>query len=126
SPPRNAPGFSKRASSTRVETASGPGAAPTVIVGLIGAGNMAGALARGWTSATAGPDQLQFSDVDEDRSRILAEEVGGRTAGSNRELAETADVIVLAMKPRALVAVAEDVRVPVAERHVPVVSILGA
>ena len=97
-----------------------------MIVGLIGAGNMAGALARGWTSATPGPDQLLFSDADEDRSRLLAEELGGRAAASNREVAETADVIVLAMKPGALAAVAEDVRVPVAERHVPVVSILGA
>jgi pyrroline-5-carboxylate reductase len=97
-----------------------------VIVGLIGAGNMASALARGWTAASAGPDKMIFSDADSERARLLAEEVAGRAAGSNREVAETADVIVLAMKPAALAPVAEDVRVPVAERHVPVVSILGA
>jgi pyrroline-5-carboxylate reductase len=97
-----------------------------VIVGLIGAGNMAGALARGWAGAAAGPDRLLFSDADAERSRLLAEEVGGRTAESNRELAEAADVIVLAMKPGALAPVAEDIRVPVAERKLPVVSILGA
>jgi pyrroline-5-carboxylate reductase len=97
-----------------------------VIVGLIGAGNMAGALARGWASAEAGPDDMVFSDADEDRARRLAEEVGGRQAGSNRELAERADLVVLAMKPAALAPVAEDVRVPVAERSLPVVSILGA
>jgi pyrroline-5-carboxylate reductase len=97
-----------------------------MIVGLIGAGNMAGALARGWAAASAGPDELLFSDADEARSRALAEEVAGRLAGSNRELAESADVIVLAMKPGALAAVAEDVRVPVSERSLPVVSILGA
>jgi pyrroline-5-carboxylate reductase len=97
-----------------------------VIVGLIGAGNMAGALARGWAAATAGPDEMLFSDADESRSRLLAEEVGGRVAGSNRELAETSDVIVLAMKPGALAPVAEDVRVAVSERSLPVVSILGA
>jgi pyrroline-5-carboxylate reductase len=97
-----------------------------VIVGLIGAGNMAGALARGWTTAASGPDELLFSDADEDRARLLAEEVSGRAAASNRELAEAADVIVLAMKPGALAPVAENIRVPVAERQVPVVSILGA
>jgi pyrroline-5-carboxylate reductase len=97
-----------------------------VIVGLIGAGNMASALARGWVASAAGPDDMLFSDADEDRSRALAKEVGGRTAGSNRELAEVSDVVVLAMKPGALGPVAEDVRVPVTEREVPVVSILGA
>jgi pyrroline-5-carboxylate reductase len=97
-----------------------------VIVGLIGAGNMAGALARGWVAAAAGPDETLFSDADQERARLLAEEVAGRAVSSNRKLAESSDVIVLAMKPAALAAVAEDVRVPVAERHVPVVSILGA
>src|SRR4051794_15300620 len=87
---------------------------------------MAGALARGWAAASAGPDELLLSDADEARSRAVAEEVSGRVAGSNRELAESADVIVLAMKPGALAPVAEDVRVPVIERRLPVVSILGA
>jgi pyrroline-5-carboxylate reductase len=97
-----------------------------VIVGLIGAGNMSGALARGWAGAAAGPDGMVFSDADAERAKLLAEEVGGRTADSNSALAESVDVIVLAMKPGALPPVAEDVRVPVAERHLPVVSILGA
>ena len=97
-----------------------------MIVGLIGAGNMAGALARGWAAASAGPDELLVSDADEARGRALSEEVGGRFAGSNRELAQMADVVVLAMKPGALAPVAEDVRVPVSERRLPVVSVLGA
>lgn len=97
-----------------------------MIVGLIGAGNMATALARGWTGSEAGPDGLVVSDVDADRARLLAEKVGGRPLDSNRELAERADVIVLAMKPDALYPVAEEARVPVTERHLPVVSILGA
>jgi pyrroline-5-carboxylate reductase len=97
-----------------------------VIVGLIGAGNMASALARGWAKAAAGPDEIVFSDADTERARLLAEEVGGRALDSNRTVAETADTLVLAMKPNALAPVSEDIRVPVAERHVPVVSILGA
>jgi pyrroline-5-carboxylate reductase len=97
-----------------------------VIVGLIGAGNMAGALARGWVAAETGPDSILLSDVDRDRARRLAEQVSGHSFDSNRELAESADVIVLATKPGALGAVAKDVRVTVAERGLPVVSILGA
>jgi pyrroline-5-carboxylate reductase len=97
-----------------------------VIVGLIGAGNMAEALAQGWSAEEAGPDTLLVSDLDFERARSLAERVGGKTADSNRDLAESTDVVVLAMKPDALEAVAEDVRVTVAERELPVVSILGA
>src|SRR2546426_4509503 len=87
---------------------------------------MATALARGWTATEAGPDTLIISDIDGERARLLAEKVGGRPADSNRALAEKADVIVLAMKPDALASVAEEARVPVSERKLPVVSILGA
>src|SRR5919108_3405037 len=117
-PRRNARGCWRRASSTR---ASGR----PVIVGLIGAGNMARALARGWAAAEAGPDELMLSDVDTERSREAADEVGGKAA-SNAEVADSADLVVLAMKPGSLGAVAEDVRVTVSDRRLPVVSILGA
>jgi pyrroline-5-carboxylate reductase len=96
-----------------------------VIVGLIGAGNMGMALARGWSSAETGPDDLLFSDVDADRARAAADELGGK-ATSSRELAETADLVVLAMKPAGLIPVAEEIRVTVSDRGLPVASILGA
>jgi pyrroline-5-carboxylate reductase len=97
-----------------------------MVVGLIGAGNMAGALARGWSSHQSGPDRIILSDVDSERAKALAESVAGRQAKGNRDLAEQADVVVLAMKPAALAPVAEDIRATVAERGLPVVSILGA
>lgn len=97
-----------------------------MIVGLVGAGNMAAALARGWVAGETGPDQLVFSDVDAGRARALADEVRGRSVGSNHELAELSDVVVLATKPAALPAVAEEMRVAVADGGLPVVSILGA
>jgi pyrroline-5-carboxylate reductase len=87
---------------------------------------MAAALAVGWSSAETGPDRIVVSDVDTDRAKALADRAGVRTAGSNRELAETTDVLVLATKPAALGSVAEDMRVTVHERGLPVVSILGA
>jgi pyrroline-5-carboxylate reductase len=96
-----------------------------VIVGLIGAGNMGQALARGWSAAQAGPDDLLLSDLDVARARGAAEELGGK-AVSNRELADTADLVVLSMKPGGLAAVAEDIRVTVSDRKLPLASILGA
>ena len=96
-----------------------------MIVGLIGAGNMARALARGWAAAEAGPDDLLLSDVDAERARATADEVDGKPV-SSRDLVESADLVVLAVKPGALDAVAEEVRVTVSDRDLPVVSILGA
>jgi pyrroline-5-carboxylate reductase len=87
---------------------------------------MAAALAEGWSLAEAGPDTLLFSDLDSERARALADRVGGKHVSSNRELADSCDVLVLAVKPGALVPVAQEVRVTVSERGLPVASILGA
>ena len=62
-------------------------------LGLIGAGNMASALARGIG------EPVLVHDVDEAKARALAEELGGEAIGSNAELAERADVLVLCHKP---------------------------
>jgi pyrroline-5-carboxylate reductase len=97
-----------------------------MVVGLVGAGNMAAALALGWSSAETGPDRIVLSDLDSERAGALADRSGASTAGSNREVAEQADVLVLATKPAALGAVAEQTRVTVQEQDIPVVSILGA
>jgi pyrroline-5-carboxylate reductase len=96
-----------------------------VIVGLIGVGNMGMALARGWSVAEAGPDDFLLSDVDISRAKEAAEEIGAKTV-SSRELAEGADLVVLSMKPAGLTAVAEEIRVTVSDRNLPIASILGA
>jgi pyrroline-5-carboxylate reductase len=69
-------------------------------VGFIGAGNMAGALARGWG------DPVLCTDSGSGRARRLAEELGGEALTSNRELAERADLVILAHKPAQLAEVA--------------------
>ena len=84
-------------------------------IGLIGAGNMAGALARGWS------EPVIVTDIDRDRAVALAESVGGSVAGSNAELAEQADVVVLCHKPPQLDEVAGEIR----DRAAAIVSILG-
>ena len=69
-------------------------------VGFIGAGNMARALARGWG------DPVLCTDSGSGRARRLAEELGGEAVASNRELAERADLVILAHKPAQLAEVA--------------------
>ena len=72
-------------------------------IGFIGAGSMASALARG-----LGEPALIY-DVQRERAEALAARVGGTVAASNGELAEHADVVVLAHKPPQLEEVAREV-----------------
>ncbi len=72
-------------------------------IGLIGCGNMARALARGW-----GLPLLCADPIDE-RAKSLAAEVGGEALATNAEVAERADLVVLCHKPAQLQAVAEEV-----------------
>ncbi len=84
-------------------------------VGLIGAGNMARAMARGWG------DPVVVSDSGSGRARQLVDELGGEVA-TNPQLAERVDVIVLCHKPYHLAEVAAEI----GHTHKPVVSVLGA
>jgi pyrroline-5-carboxylate reductase len=84
-------------------------------VGLIGAGNMARALARGWA------EPLLFTDGGSGRARALAAEVGGEVAASNAELAERCRLVVLCHKPAQTERVAAEVR----DRAPRIVSLLG-
>jgi len=73
-------------------------------VGLIGAGNMARALARGWAEPVLCADPLPG------RAAELASEVGGEALDSNRAVAERADVVVLCHKPAQLDEVARELQ----------------
>jgi pyrroline-5-carboxylate reductase len=75
-----------------------------MIVGFVGSGSMAGAIARGWKGEF---ERMLFSDSGSGRAQALADELGGEPA-SNGEIAERADFVVLAVKPAALDAVAPD------------------
>ena len=87
-----------------------------MVIGIIGAGNMAGALARGWG------EPLLISDAGSGRAALLAAELGGEAVASNAELAERADLVVLCHKPAQLAAVAAQL----GGRARMVVSVLGA
>ena len=76
-------------------------------VGLIGAGNMAGALARGLARGGEGPELL-IADVAGDKARALADEIGGTAVESNAAVRDAADLVVLCHKPAQLDEVAAE------------------
>ncbi len=85
-------------------------------VGLIGAGNMARALARGWGRPVLCADPVA------ERAQALAAETAGEALASNAAVAERADLVVLCHKPSQL----KDVAREVAPHARAVASILAA
>jgi pyrroline-5-carboxylate reductase len=79
---------------------------------------MAAAMARGLRDDV---DGMLFTDSGSGRAEALAGELGGEAVGTNRELAERADVVVLAVKPAKLAEAAAQMQGAKA-----VVSLLGA
>jgi pyrroline-5-carboxylate reductase len=84
-------------------------------VGLIGAGNLARAMARGWG------EPVLCSDSGSGRAAALVAELGGE-AVSNAEVAERSDLVVLCHKPYQLDAVAKEI----VARVKAVASVLGS
>ena len=84
-------------------------------VGLIGAGNMARALARGWG------DPVVCCDHGSGRARALADELGGEALESNLAVAQRSDLVMLCHKPAQLDEVASEI----ADDVKAVASVLG-
>jgi pyrroline-5-carboxylate reductase len=85
-------------------------------IGLIGAGNMARALARGWQLPVLCADPVG------ERARRLAADVGGEALATNIEVAKRADLVVLCHKPAQL----HDVAAELAPHAKAIASILAA
>lgn len=72
-------------------------------IGMLGAGNMAGALIRGLlASGRVKKESIRASDVRKERLAELSEEYGIVTTTDNHELVRWADLIVLAVKPQVI------------------------
>jgi pyrroline-5-carboxylate reductase len=89
-----------------------------MVIGFCGSGSMAAAMARGWADEI---DGMLYTDSGSGRAGDLAADLGGEALDSNAELAERADVVVLAVKPAHL----EEVAAELAGAGT-VVSLLGA
>jgi pyrroline-5-carboxylate reductase len=75
-----------------------------MVIGFVGSGNMAAAMARGWFGEV---ERMLFSDSGSGRAAELAAQLDGEVA-SNAEIAARANLVVLAVKPAALEAVAPE------------------
>jgi pyrroline-5-carboxylate reductase len=89
-----------------------------MIIGFCGSGSMAAAMARGLKSTVP---RMLFTDSGSGRAAELASEVDGEAVATNAELAERADLVILAVKPAKL----EDVAAELVAAET-VVSLLGA
>ncbi len=92
-------------------------------LGFVGAGNMArslagGLLANGWPA-----DRLCLADPDAGQRRGVEQALGLKTLADNRALANTSDILVLAVKPQVLAEVAAGLAAAVQERKPLVISI---
>ncbi len=90
--------------------------------GFIGAGNMAGAIVRGAIAAGTDPASIWLTSAHDSAAR-LAEKTGARHEPDAEALAAACDVVVLAVKPRVIPAVAARIFDAVAAARPLIVSI---
>lgn len=92
-------------------------------LGFIGAGNMAGSLIGGLVGEGYPAPYIWVSDVDAEKSQDLATRFGVGISADNVDVADRADVLVLAVKPQILQSVAEQIGASVRRGKPLVVSI---
>lgn len=92
-------------------------------IGCIGGGKMGEALCRGIINAgLSSAENIMVSDVIIDRCRFLSKEIGIKTTQSNKDAANFADVIILAVKPQMMGEVLDQLKNEITTSHL-VVSI---
>jgi pyrroline-5-carboxylate reductase len=92
------------------------------VIGFAGSGNMAAALARGFSRAGIKEGPMLFTDSGSGRAAALAKELGGEAAPDLGALATGSDVLILAVKPKAL----GDAAAEIGTYDGTLVSVLGA
>ena len=74
----------------------------TSITAFIGSGNMARSLIGGLVDSGTAPESILASDPDAAQRQRLTEQFKVRTCDDNSTVAETADVLVMAVKPQVM------------------------
>jgi pyrroline-5-carboxylate reductase len=94
-------------------------------VGFVGGGNMGEALIRGLLVSTImEPSQIRVSDINQERLEYLQSTYQVQTTAFNGELAASADVIVLAVKPQQMAGVLAEINSSI--DHLPLVISIAA
>ncbi len=96
---------------------------PHSTIAFIGAGNMGRSLAGGLLKSGWDRRHLLLSDPDPAQHRAVEESLGLRVYADNRQAAEQARVLVLAVKPQSMRGVAEGLAPVVQQRRPLIVSI---
>ena len=94
-------------------------------IGFIGAGNMARSLASGLIDNGLPPGQVELSDPDSATREALNNQLKVTVFTDNRDLVENAEIVVFAVKPQALKAVATEVAEQI-QQHKPLVISIAA
>jgi pyrroline-5-carboxylate reductase len=92
-------------------------------IGFIGGGNMASSLISGLIASGHAPEQIWVSDINQDTLTSLANGLNVNTSTNNADIINAVDVVVLAVKPQGLSAVARGVAELVQQKKPLVVSI---
>jgi pyrroline-5-carboxylate reductase len=91
---------------------------PALRIGFFGSGKMATALAKGWIEAgLTTPDQVIASDPVAAARTAFHEATKAKAIDDNRQVAQGADVLVLAVKPQIMAGLLEEVRGEIHDRH---------
>jgi pyrroline-5-carboxylate reductase len=92
-------------------------------ISFIGAGNMATSLIGGLLADDKTPASINIADVNSEQLAKLQKRFAVTVCQSNSEATEAADILILAVKPQGLRAVAEEIRDSVQDKQPLVVSI---
>ncbi|MEA4815587.1 MAG: pyrroline-5-carboxylate reductase [Lachnospiraceae bacterium] len=93
-------------------------------IGFIGAGNMAGAIARGLVKSNAFKgDELNIFDVNEAALASLAKDTGACAFKSQSELIASSDIVLFAVKPNVLAGVLSEAKASLEKKKPLVISI---
>ncbi|WP_333873701.1 pyrroline-5-carboxylate reductase [Methylobacter sp.] len=92
-------------------------------IGFIGGGNMASSLISGLIASGHAPEQIWVSDINPDTLNNLAEQLNVNTSANNDDVVNAVDVVVLAVKPQTLGAVAQGIAALIQQKKSLVVSI---